>query len=156
MTVNDHPLHPQQPLDAGMIHSEAGEPLDINENVTRYWTEIAAWCTFSGALLFFIALVLALSWYMAQSDQFAYISTFRSAIIGGMVTASALPAWFFWKTGSNIRLGMLRQENETIEHAFAQMLYAYQFTVLLSVVTIASVLLLGGEAIISLLKQTEI
>ena len=61
------PLHQDQPLDAGFQETDGTEPLEINETITRYWTEIAGWCTFLGGIMFFIVLTLLLAARSAMS-----------------------------------------------------------------------------------------
>lgn len=120
------PLHQDQPLDAGFQETDGTEPLEINETITRYWTEIAGWCTFLGGIMFFIVLTLLLA---ARSAMSSYFGIAPGAGLGALMIClfSIGPAIMYWKTGSKIRLGFLRQENETLEEAFSSLLWAYRY-----------------------------
>lgn len=119
------------PLDAGFQESDGTEPLEINETVTRSWTEMAGWCTFLGGIMFFVVLTLLLA---ARSAMDSYFGIAPGAGIAVFIIClfSIGPAIMYWRTGSKIRLGFLRQENETLEDAFSSLLWAYRYTGVIS------------------------
>lgn len=119
------------PLDAGFQEADGTEPLEINETVTRSWTEMAGWCTFLGGIMFFVVLTLLLA---ARSAMDSYFGIAPGAGIAVFIIClfSIGPAIMYWRTGSKIRLGFLRQENETLEDAFSSLLWAYRYTGVIS------------------------
>lgn len=133
-------LQQDHPLDAGFQDIDGIDPLEINEKITRYWTEIAGWCTFLGGIMFFIVLILLLS---ARSAMDSYFGIDLSASVGVALIClfSIGPAVMYWKTGSKIRLGFLRQENETLEDAFSSLLWAYRYSGIITGIILLFILL---------------
>lgn len=141
----------QQPLDSELSKRPEGPTqLEITEPVRRAWGELATWSTALSVVLYAGVFCLLLSLRLAARTYFGVsLSTTVVALV--YVTLLLLPARFYWATGSRIRLGLEREESDTLERGFRSLLYAYRFA---GILTILGMLFLTLAVIAVILKNT--
>ena len=115
------------PLDFGLSDVKGTEKLEIGEDVTNSWLQTAGWCTFLGALMFFIILVIALAYRAAMASYFGVdgVATIVLVIISIL---TAIPGVLYWRAGAKIRLGFMRSETEEVESGFRHLLWVYRYS----------------------------
>ena len=121
------------PLDAGgIVHTKQ---LQVTDQITKYWLEIATWCTFFGVFYLIIALVILMA--LMNKDNL-----YLSASVGGNISFPisliiyTVCGLLYWRIGYVLQQGCNRSETAVIERGFHQLYLLYTVTGIMTILSL--------------------
>lgn len=125
-----------QPLDAGVGPSPAGQRLQFTEAVRSDLLETSKWVMFFAVLLFIVLGLVVIASLAMIFTSGAFGFGMAVVMIGIYGTLIFFPAWYYYKFSTLARQALNYDDNNALDEGFAYLKRFYKFVGILIIVII--------------------